>query len=194
MITVAEYNAMLDARFPSGAGNLFLSAHTAFSATGANLTGVKTSANFSAAANRVKALSATVGIAIGAGVTVSWIGIWDSTQAVFKGMYPNGGVDRSFQVGVTPNTLLCEGSGFANNDKITFHNDTPPTGLTEGNHYFVVGVTAGDPDTFQVSLTLSGPAIDITGQPASGCVVSKVVEELFASGGTFNVLTFPISI
>jgi len=187
MIVTAEYNAMLDNRFPSGAGNLFLSAHTDFSATGANLTGAKTSANFSAAAARVKALSATVPITIGIGVTVKWLGIWDSTQAVFKGMLPNGSSSFGFCVGVTPNTILAEGNGLVNGDKVTFHNDTPPTGLTEGTTYFVVGQTAGDPDTFQVSLTSGGAAIDITGQPGSRCVASKIIEELFAAGGTLNI-------
>lgn len=195
MLTTTEYNAMLDGRLPSGAGNLYLSAHTAFSATGANLTGSKTSANFSAASARVKALSASVDIAIGAGVTVSWIGLWDSTQATFKGMFPNGGTDKTFQLDVATNDrIYCEGHGYANNDKVTFHNDTPPTGLTEGTHYFVVGTTSADPDYFQVSATLGGAAINITGQAAAGCVVSKVVEETFASSGTFRITTLPISI
>lgn len=194
MITTTVYNAMLDNQFPSGAGNLFLSAHTAFSATGANLTGVKTSANFSAAASRAKSLSAAVDIAIGAGVTVNWIGIWDSTQAVFKGMFSNSGFDRSFQLGITPNTILVEGHGLANGDKIVFHNDTVPGGLTEGTVYFVTNSTAADPDTFTVAATSGGATIDLTSQHGANCVVSKVIEETFASAGTFRVNTMTITI
>lgn len=194
MITTTVYNAMLDNQFPSGAGNLFLSTHTAFSATGANLVGVKTSSNFSAAASRVKSLSAAVSIAVGAATTVNWIGVWDSTQAVFKGMFPNGGSDKTFQTGVTPNTILVEGHGYVNGDKITFHNGTPPTGLTEGAVYFVTNSTAGDPDTFTVAATSGGATIDITGQPGAGCVVSKIVEETFASAGNLSVNTMTISI
>ncbi len=194
MLVDATYNAMLNNQFPSGAGNVYLSAHTAYHATGGNLTGAKTSANFSAASARQKALSTAVDIAIGAGVTVRWIGLWDSTQATFLGMYPNGGSDLSFQVDLTNNRVYCEGHGRANNDTITFHNDTPPAGLTAGVTYFVVGVTPGDPDYFQVSLTSGGAAVDITAQAGPQCVVSQIVEEVYAGAGTHRVSTLTINL
>lgn len=194
MLTDATINAMLDNQFPSGAGNVLLSLHSAFSATGANLIGSKTSSNFSAASSRSKALSTAVDIAVPSANTVRWIGAWDSAGATFKGMFPNGGSDFSFQVGVTPNTIIAEGTGFANDDTITFHGGTPPAGLTEGTVYFVVGVTAGDPDTFQVAATQGGSAIDITGQPAAGCAVSKIIQDVYAGTGTHRVSTLAIAL
>lgn len=188
-------NAMLDNQYPSGAGNTYLSTHSDYSATGANLLGAKTSANMSAAATRQKALSAAVGIAVAGGNTVKWIGVWDSTQATFRGMVPNAGSgDKSFQVDVANNRIYCENHGWAANQKIVFYGDTPPTGLTAGVTYFVKTVTAGDPDYFDVSATAGGAAIDITGQAGAGCSVSDIVEETYSSSGTHTVNTFTINL
>lgn len=195
MITTAAYNAMLDNQFPSGAGNIMLSTHTDFSATGANLVGTKTSANYAAASARSKALAAAVSIAVAAATTVKWIGLWDSLGTTFKGMMPNGGTDFTFQLDViTNNRVYVENSGYANGDKITFHDGTPPTGLTEGVTYFVIGATAADPDYFQVAATSGGAAIDITGQAAKACKVSKIIEEVFGSAGTLQVNTLTINL
>jgi len=194
MLADATVNSMLDNQFPSGAGNVYLSLHTDYSATGANLHGSKTSANFSAASSRSKALSAAVDISVSAGTTIKWIGAWDSTQAVFRGMWPNGGTDWSFQLDVANNRVYVEGSGLANGDKVVFHGDTAPTGLTAGTSYWVVGVTAADPDYFQVSLTNGGAAIDITGQAGALCTVSKIVEEVYSGAGTHRISTLTITL
>jgi hypothetical protein len=127
-----------------------------------------------------------------AAASVAFIGIWNSTGTVFRGMLPNAGTDFSFQVGVTANTILSEGHGLANDDRVVF-TGTPPAGLTEGTIYFVVGVTAGDPDTFQVATTQGGAAIDITGQPSANCMGSKVIIETYAAaGGTHRVSTLSV--
>ena len=195
MITDAAYNAMLDNQIVSGSGNMKLSVHTDYSATGANLHGTKTNANFSAAASRVKSLSAAVDIGVTTGNTIKWIGLWDAAGTTFVGMYPNGGSDKTFQLDVATNDrIYCEGHGFVNGDKVAFHNDTAPTGLTAGTSYFVVGATSADPDYFQVSTTSDGAAINITGQVGSRCVVSKIIEEVFASDGTLRVSTLTISL
>lgn len=189
-LTDAAAHAALDAVIPAGASNGRLSLHSAYSATGANLVGATTVCTFSAASGRSKALSAAVDISVPGAATVRWIGAWDSAGSVFKGMIPNGGTARSFQLDVANNRVYCEGSGFANDDKVSFFGDTAPTGLTAGTEYFVVGVTAGDPDYFQVSATQGGVAIDITGQAGAGCFVSKLVPEVYAAAGTHRVNTF----
>ena len=194
MLTDTTVNAMLDNQIVTGASNMQLSCHSAYSATGASLLGSKAVANFSAAASRQKALSATVDIAITAGNTVKWIGVWDSTGATFKGMFPNGGSDRTFQVDLTNDRIYCEQNTLANDDKITFHGNTPPTGLTAGTTYFIVGNTPGDPDYFQVAATLGGAAINLTGQHAAGCVVSKIVEETYGADGTQRISTLTINL
>jgi hypothetical protein len=193
-LTDTAANAALDAALPSGASNAQLSLHSAYSATGANLIGSKTAATFAAAASRSKALSAAVDITVPSANTVRWVGAWDSTGATFKGMIPNGGTAKPFQLGVTANTILCEGHGYVNDDKVAFFGDTVPTGLTEGTEYFVVGSTAADPDTFQVSSTSGGAAIDITGQAGAGCFVSKLVPEVYSGAGTHRVNSYTVVI
>jgi hypothetical protein len=178
---------MLDTEYVTGD---LLSLHTAFSTTGTNeLAGgsyARQPITWSAAAARAKTSTGTINVPVPAGASVAWMGVWNAAGTVFKGMMANGGFERTFQIGVTPNTILCEGHGLANDDRVVF-TGTPPTGLTEGTHYFVTGVTAGDPDTFTVSATQGGAAIDITGQQAAHCVVSKLVIEVYAGAGTHQV-------
>lgn len=197
MLTDATINAMLDALFPTGVGTdrCYLSAHTDYSATGANLHGAKTAGAWAAAATRQKAITAAIDISITAGATIKWIGAWGGSAGdTFRGMWPNGGTDYSFQLDLTNNRIYAEGSGLANDNKVAFHGDTAPTGVTAGTTYWVVGVTAGDPDYFQVSLTQGGAAIDITAQAGAACVVSKIVEEVYGSNGTHRVSTLTINI
>ncbi len=78
--------------------------------------------------------------------------------------------------------------------KITFHGGTAPTGLTAGTTYFVRDTSAADPDTFKVAATSGGSAIDLTGQPAAGCVVSNITEEAYTSDGTHRVATLAITL
>lgn len=194
MLTDATVEAMLDAKFPSGSGNCKLSAHSAYSATGANLVDSKTNCNFAAAASRAKALAASCAITITAAATVAWIGAWDSAGTTFLGMFPNGGSDKSFQVDVGNDRILCEGHGYSNGDTVVFHGATAPTGLTAGTTYYVVGVTSGDPDYFQVAATAGGSAINITGQPAAGCFVSKILVDTYTGAGTHTVSSLSISL
>lgn len=188
MLADATVNGMLDNKFPSGAGNVLLSLHSAYSTSGANLVGSKTSSNFSAASGRSKALSTSVPITVPGAATVSFIGAWDSAGTTFLGMFPNGSPGEfSFQVDVTNDKIVCENHGLANGDNVVFTGGTAPTGLTEGTVYFVVGVTAGDPDTYQVAATAGGAAINITGQPAAGCQASKVLVDVYTGAGTHTV-------
>ena len=192
-LTDATVHGMLDNAMPSGSNNVQLSLHNSYSATGANLVGNKTNSNFSAASGRAKSLSAPVDIAVPSADTVRWIGAWDSTGATFKGMVPNGGSALSFQVDVTNNRCICENHGLSNDYKVAFFAAAAPGGLTAGVEYFVVGVTAGDPDYFQVSSSQGGAAIDITGQHAAGCLVSRLVPEVYSGAGTHRVNTFVLA-
>lgn len=64
----------------------------------------------------------------------------------------------------TSDTFTVPGlSGLANGDRVTFlttHGSSLPTGITEGALYFVISLSG---DTFQVSLTSGGAAVDVTG-------------------------------
>lgn len=192
-LTDAQLNAGLDLIIPAGSNNARLSLHSAFSATGGNQIGSTTAATFSAASGGVKSLSAAVNIAVPSAATVRWIGVWDSAGTTFKGMVPNGGSPRTFQVDLTNDRILCEGHGYSNGDTITFYAGTPPGGLTEGTVYYVVGVSAGDPDSFQVAATQGGSAINLTGQHAIDCLLSRLVEETYSGAGTHTVNTLTIS-
>ena len=189
MHTDATVNTMLDAI----TYDLAL-LHTAYSATGANeVTGgspayARKAITLGAAASRSKAATTQPVFDIPAGTTVRFIGVWTNAGTVFRGMFANGGMEKGFQVDLTNNKILCEAHGLVDNDKVVFYGGTPPTGLTEGTVYFVVGNTAADPDTFQASLTQGGAAIDITGQPAAQCKFAKIIEEgPYGAQGTFTV-------
>lgn len=194
MLTDATVNTMLDAITYDLA-----SLHTAYSATGANeVTGgtpayARKAITLGAAASRAKAATTQPVFDVPA-TTVRFIGLWTNAGTVFRGMFANGGTEKGFQVGVTPNTILCKGHGLVNDDKVVFYNGTIPAGLTEGTVYWVVGNTAGDPDTFQVALTQGGAAVDITGQPTPQCKFSKIIEEVFGAQGTFTVSSLSISV
>jgi len=196
MLTDARANAILDTEFAAADK---MSLHTAYSATGASeVTGgtyAKQTITWGAAASRSKASSGNIDFAIPAGTTVAWIGVWNSALTVFRGMWPNGGTDYSFQLDVaTNNRIYAEGIGLANDDRVTFTGATVPGGLTAGTAYYVVGMTAADPDYFQVAATQGGAAIDITSQPSADARVSKIVLEAYAGAGTHRVSSFAVGL
>lgn len=195
MLTDTTVNAMLDA-IPMD----LVSLHTAYSASGANEVAggspayARKAITMAAAASRARASSSSPVLDVPAGTTVRFIGLWTNAGTVFRGMFANGGTEKGFQVDVTNNNVLCEAHGLANGDKVVFYGGTPPTGLTEGTVYFVVGSVLQDPDIFQVALTAGGAAIDITGQHTAQCKFSKIVEEAFGAQGTFTVSSLNLGI
>lgn len=195
MFTDATVNSMLDSQTLDLA-----SLHTAYSATGTNeVTGgspayAKKAITMGAAASRQRTNTTAPVFDVPAGTTVAFIGLWTNAGTVFKGMYANGGSEKGFQVDLTNNRILNEGHGLSNGDRVVFYGGTVPTGLSEGTVYYAVGVTASDPDYFQVEATLGGGAIDITAQPSAQCKFSKIVLETFASQGTFTVNTSQLTV
>lgn len=195
MLTDARMNAILDTEYVTGD---VMSLHTAYSATGANeVTGgtyAVQSCTFAAASSRSKAVSAGLSFTgLPASCTIAWLGLWNSAKTVFKGMWPNGGTERSFQVDVANDRIYCEGHGMSDTNNVTF-TGTSLGGLTAGTSYFVIGTIAGDPDYFQVSTTSGGAAVNLTGQPSADARVSKQVLEVYtASGGQHDVNTFSIN-
>lgn len=196
MLTSARTVVMLDTEFASGDK---MSLHTAYSATGTNeVTGgtyAKQTITWAGASGRSKASSGNIDFPVPAATTVAWIGIWDTTAATFRGMWPNGGTDYSFQVDLTNNRIYCEGTGMVDTDRVVLTGSTLPTNITAGAHLYVVGTTPGDPDYFQVSLTSGGAAIDITSsQPSADARVSKVILETYSGAGTHRVSSFTIGL
>lgn len=174
------------------------SLHTAFpGSTGASeVTGgtyARQATTWNSAAARNLDSSATFTFDVPSGNTVAWSGFWNTAPSpdVFAGYLPlkqaaDWGPLR-FQVGLAANTIILEGSGAANDDRVAFFNGTPPTGLTEGTIYWVVTATAADPDTFQVSATQGGAAIGLTADAGAGVQVSQVRPETFGADGQYQL-------
>lgn len=165
------------------------SLHTAFPGlTGANeVSGgspayARKAVTFSAAAGGSRALSAAVTFDVPAS-TIRWFGFWSS--GVYVGYASNGGTQLLFQIDVTNNLVRSTAHGLANGTKVAFFNSTVPGGLTEGTVYFVVNATT---DAFQVAATSGGSAISIT-STGSGCSLSTLIEDVYASQGTHTLNT-----
>jgi hypothetical protein len=194
MLVDARVNAMLDTEI---AGTTKMSLHTAYSATGTNeVTGgsyAKQTPTWNAASARSKSISANVSFSVPSGTSVRWVGLWATDGTTFKGMFPNGGTEFPFQIDLTNNRVYSEAHGLANDNKVVFTGTTLPTGVTAGTEYWVVGVTAADPDYFQVSSTQGGGAIDLTGSyPSQDARGAKLVTETFGADGTFQVTSFSV--
>ena len=87
-------------------------------------------------------------------------------------------------VNTTNNTITTTSHGLSNGDRIRFVRNTTsavlPGGLTEGTEYYVVNVSG---DTFKVSNTSGGAAIDITSVGTSTCVWYRRAESTENSAG-----------
>ena len=116
-------------------------------------------------------------------------GVSGNTAGNFMGYHPFGGAVKGFgtvdSAGVTSNTVQSSAHGLVNADRVMVYNvfaETLPTGLTEGTLYFVVGATT---DTFQLSLTSGGAAVDITA--IGEMFFQKFVVETFGGQGQITV-------
>lgn len=202
-VAVQRMLNVLDEAGGAGVGATHGSLHTAYSATGTNeVTGgspayARKAATWAAASGRSKATSASMVFDVPASTTVRWVGLWDAvTAGNFLGMTPNGGgIPESFAVnsaGVTSNTLDAPSHGFSNGNSVVVWavpGVALPTGIAEGTVYFVVGAAT---DTFQLSATSGGAAIDITAV-GSG-YAQRLVEEVFGAQGTHTVTTATMSL
>lgn len=196
-ISTAGKNVMLDALVtPAG----FASLHSAYPGdTGAN----EISGGSPAYARKAKTWNAAASAAVDdsnapvfdvpASTNVAYIGFWTLvTGGVFRAYSANGGTPLRYTADASTDFITSPAHGLNNGDLVVFMNGAAPAGLTEGTHYFVVNKTT---DTFQVSATSGGSAINITAtaQPASSRV-SKVVVEAFAAQGTFTESDFDVDL
>lgn len=145
---------------------------------------------WTAAASGVRDNNAQLTIPIPAGTTVQVGGIWDASSA--------GNSDGFFQIGSTlrgagtvvtaaGDFISSNGHGLVNTDRVfvsSVASEALPAGLSAAVLYFVVNKTT---DTFQVSLTSGGAAVDIT---ALGDLAwFKTVPETFSSAGNLIIAT-----
>lgn len=95
-----------------------------------------------------------------------------------------GGQEIPYSVDPALNLIQAVAHGLSGGDRVVLMGAAPPTGLSEGQVYYVVNATADD---FQVSATLGGAAINITGGSAAAILSSVEVQSAGAAGGQFTL-------
>lgn len=190
-------NLMLDALQESlSTGADFGSLHTAYSTTGTNeVTGgspayARVALVWAAAASGAIALAATLPTwNVPASTTVAWWGGWDAvTSGTFLFMMPIGaGTLRPASVetatDLTNNDIFAKAHGYVADTRVVFWG-TLPTGLSVGTIYYVLA-TGLATDSFRVSTTSAGSAVDITGTAPLNFFSQSCVPETFAGQGTY---------
>jgi hypothetical protein len=166
--------------------------YTGTEATGGSPAYARQAVVFGAAASAAKTNTGAIAIDVPAG-TYGFVGLFNTVTGNVSGNYlgyvPLNGSVKGFGTvdagDVTANTVTSNGHGLVNTDRVQLFNvfaETIPAGITEGTLYFVVGSAT---DTFQVSLTSGGAAVDITGQ--GEVFFQKVIPETFASQGQITI-------
>lgn len=198
----AAKNAMLDALDESNTQITHIGAFgvvdpgTGTNAAGTEATGgspayARQSVTWGAAASGLKTNTNAIAIDVPAG-TYAFLGYFNhvsTNSGNYRGSAPMGGASALkgfFSSDVIANDKLWSaGHGMANGDRVQLFNvfaESLPTGLTEGTLYYVVGSAT---DSFQVSATLGGAAIDITATGEG--YWQRVVPEVFASQGQITI-------
>ena len=138
---------------------------------------------------KITAISATTGTATATGIRTMLYNNTGRTSLFLYGEKKTTRSDRTtnevkFGGTVTVNTTTDawtkSSHGFVNGDEVSFYSTgTLPTGITADTRYYVVNK---DTNTFQVSLTLGGAPIDMSGSPSGTHTVASVVYTANATG------------
>lgn len=200
-------NVMLDALDESNTQITHVGVHTlgggdpgqATNATGTEAAGgspayARQSVTWGAASGRQKANTNAITIDVAAG-TYAYFTYFNAATgntnnyrgyAPFMGATPLKGF-FSVDTTLTNDQLLSVGHGMADGDRVILWNvfaESLPTGLTEGTVYYVVNSAT---NTFKVSTTLGGAAVDITAVGGGEGHWARVVPEVFGSQGQITV-------
>lgn len=169
------------------------SLHSGFpSTTGANeISGgsyARQSITWSSPASAAVAASNQPVFSVPAGVTIRWIGYWDTVGPAFSGFAPyrqsGDPGPTKYVVDVTGDKILAPAHGYSSTNTIVFFGGVAPGGLTEGTIYFVVNATTDD---LQVAATSGGSAINLTSQGDVDVRMSRIREEAYGGAGTFTL-------
>lgn len=178
-------NAMLSGGLGDAIG--LLSLHTGDpGTTGANeVSGgsyARKTVTWGSASGGTRSNSAAVTFDVPGSTTVFYVGFWNSGGTTFYGWAPLSGTPKGFGTAQASNdTITSYGHGLSNGDRVVVsavNAESLPAGLSEGVAYYVVGATA---DTFQLSTTSGGTAVDITS--TGELAFQRVVPESFGSAG-----------
>jgi hypothetical protein len=168
--------------------------HAGVEATGGTPAYARQAVTWGAAAGEVKSNTGALTFDVPAG-TWGYLGYFNAVTGntgnyrgygLMGGATPLKGV-AAVDTTLTNDQLLSPGHGLANTDRVILYNlfgTALATGLTEGTAYFVVNATA---DTFKVSLTSGGAAVDITALGGGEVYFERVVPETNAAQGQITV-------
>lgn len=196
MLSDFAENELLDALVGNGTYNTtspHLALHDGHPAeTGANeVTGgsyARQPTTFSAASGGATSNSTQEDFTSMPAVTIYFAGLWDAlTVGNFLMAIPLGaGARQLATANSTTDTFTAYGHGWVNDDRIVVKTGPIgdlPTGLSETTIYYVVGAAT---DTFQLSLTQGGGAVNFT---ADGEVMAFQVEPRVVNSG--DTVQFP---
>lgn len=161
-------------------------------ATGGSPAYARKAVTWATAASGLKSNSASLTFDVAPG-TYAFLSCWSASSGnsgtQYRGWLPINGSVKGFgevdSADVTADTITSSGHGLANGDRVICFNvfsESLPAGLTEGALYYVVGAAT---DTFQVSSSLGGSAVAITGQ--GELYFQRIIPETFASQGQIVV-------
>ncbi|NUP24021.1 MAG: hypothetical protein HOZ81_49800 [Streptomyces sp.] len=124
------------------------------------------------------------------GFLTFWSASTGNSGTQYRGWAPiNGSVKGFFSVDTTlaNDALFSVAHGLADGDRVILMNvfaESLPTGLVEGAAYYVVNSTT---NTFKVSNSAGGAAVDITAVGGGEGYFQKIIPETFASQGQITV-------
>lgn len=200
-LNTAAKNACLDALDESNTQITHIGIHTlvdpgtgtnasAGEATGGSPVYARIAVAWGAAASEQKANTGLLTFDVPAG-TYGFFTYWNASSGNtgnFRGYAPFGGASAIKGFGtvdptLTNDQLFAPAHGMADGDRVMLFNvfgGSLATGAAEGTIYFVV---ASATNTFKVSTTLGGAAVDLTGVGNGQVFYQRVVPEVFGSQG-----------
>lgn len=197
----AAKNAALDALDESATQITHIGVHTltdpgtgtnanSGEATGGSPAYARVAVTWGAAASGQKANTGALAIDVPSGTYAFFTYFNASTGNTgnYRGYAPFGGASAlkgffSVDTTLANDQLFSVGHGMSDGDRVMVFNvfaESLPTGLTEGTVYFVVSSAT---NTFKVSATSGGAAVDITAAGGGEGFWQRVVPETFASQG-----------
>jgi hypothetical protein len=160
-------------------------------ATGGSPAYARLAATWGAAGSLVKSNTNTFTFDVPAG-TYGFFTLWNTATlnsgTQYLGYIPFGGASAikgffSVDTTLTNDQFLSPGHGMSNADRVMLFNtfgDALPTGVSEGTIYFVVNAAT---DTFKVSTTSGGAAVDLTAVGGGEGYFQRVIPETFGAQG-----------
>lgn len=168
--------------------------HTATEATGGSPAYARQAVTWAAASSGTKANSGSLTFDVPAG-TFAYFGLFNAStgnSSNFRGYIPFGGATAlkgfaSIDTTLTNDQFFSVAHGMSDGDRVILYNvfaETIPSGVTEGTLYYVVSSAT---NTFKVSTTLGGGAVDLTAVQGGEIYWQRIVPEVFASQGQITV-------